>query len=438
MKKKLLIGGVALAVIAALVAISVKRAGGDKGIAVTLGTVKRGPIVGKVSGPGVINPEAIVDISAHLPGKITRLAVREGDIVEEDQLLLELDQTQYRARVAEARASVESQRSQLVLAQAQHEKAQVDLRRAGDLHTRGLSSDQDLDLARTQARVEEARWHAAEQNLEQAVAALQAAQDDLEKCRYLAPMPGVVSRLNVEEGEIAITGTMNNPGTVLLSIADLSRMEVEAEIDETDVVDVALGQKVAVKVDAFPDTSFAAVVTEIANTAVTRNKGTQEEVTNFTVKAVLTERAPTLRPGMTATVEIETANLADAVKTPIQAVVSRNVEREAKNFTRNSSKKGKRATAQASEDSAAAGDDEDDADAGPEKRVDGVYVIKDGRAVFTPVKSGIGDERFLEVQSGLSPGDRVITGPYQTLRTLESGKAVREKKEEKKDERSTT
>lgn len=436
MKKKLLIGGVALVVVAAVVAISVKRAGSDKGIAVTLGTVKRGPIVGKVSGPGEINPESIVDISAHLPGKITRLAVREGDSVDKGQLLLELDQTQYRARVAEARANVESQRSQLALAQAQHEKAQLDLRRAGDLHTRGLSSDQDLDLARTQARVEEARWHAAEQNLQQAVAAMDAAEDDLEKCRYLAPMAGVVSRLNVEEGEIAITGTMNNPGTVLLSIADLSRMEVEAEIDETDVVDVTLGQKVVVKVDAFPDTTFAATVTEIANTAVTRNQGTQEEVTNFTVKAVLTERAPTLRPGMTATVEIETANLADAVKAPIQAVVSRNVERETKNFTRNTTKKGKRATAQASEngDSTAANDDDDD-DQGPEKRVDGVYVIKDGRAVFTPVRSGIGDERYLEVQTGLSPGDRVITGPYQTLRTLESGKSVHEKKDADKDDK---
>jgi len=433
-KKKLLIGGIIVVVVAALIGISIKRAGGDKGLGVALGTVKSGAIVGKVSGPGEINPEAIVDISAHLPGKITRLAVREGDHVEKGQLLLELDQTQYRARVAEARANVESQRSQVVLAVAQHEKAQLDLKRAGDLHKSGLSSDQDLDLARTTARVEEARMRAAEQNSEQAVAALQAAEDDLDKCRYLSPMTGVVSRLNVEEGEIAITGTMNNPGTVLLSIADLSRMEVEAEIDETDVVDVALGQKVQVKVDAFPDTSFSALVTEIANTAVTRNKGTQEEVTNFTVKAVLVENVPSLRPGMTATVEIETAQRSGIVKAPIQAVVSRNSERETKNFERNTTKKkkGKGATAQASETDSLADEE------GPEKRVDGVYVIKDGRAVFTPVKTGISDERFIEIESGCSPGDQVITGPYQTLRTLESGKQVREKKDIKDDKRGTS
>jgi HlyD family secretion protein len=435
MKKKLLIGAGVVVVVAALIGLSIKRAGGDKGTAVTLGAVKKGGIVGKVSGPGEINPEAIVDISAHLPGKITRLAVREGDAVTKGQLLLELDQTQYQARVAEARANVASQRSQVVLAQAQFEKAQLDLKRAADLHKGGLSSDQDLDLARTSARVEEARLRAAEQNSEQAVALLQAAEDDLDKCRYLSPMDGVVSRLNVEEGEIAITGTMNNPGTVLLSIADLSRMEVEAEIDETDVVDVALGQKVRVKVDAFPDTTFAAAVTEIANTAVTRNKGTQEEVTNFTVKAVLAERAPTLRPGMTATVEIETATRDSVVKAPIQAIVSRNAERETAAFTRNTTKKskGKGSTAQASE-----GGGETDEDEGPEKRVDGVYIIKDGRAVFAPVRTGIGDERFIEIETGLSAGDRVITGPYQTLRTLESGKRVREKKDLKDDKRGRT
>jgi HlyD family secretion protein len=249
-------------------------------------------------------------------------------------------------------------------------------------------------------------------------------------------MDGVVSRLNVEEGEIAITGTMNNPGTVLLSIADLARMEVEAEIDETDVVDVDLGQKVSVKVDAFPDTTFAAAVTEIANTAVTRNRGTQEEVTNFTVKAVLVERVPDLRPGMTATVEIETASRTNAVKAPVQAIVSRNAERETKAFTRNTTtkKKGKGATAQASEGKdGKQGEDEEEETDGPIKRVDGVYVIKDGRAVFTPVKTGIGDDRFIEIETGLSAGDRVITGPYQTLRTLESGKRVREKKDLKDD-----
>lgn len=433
MKKKLLIAGSVVVVVAALVGLSVKRAGGDKGTPVTLGAVKSGSIIGKVSGPGEVNPEAIVDISAHLPGKITHLAVREGDRVAKGQLLLELDQTQYRARAAEARANVASQGSQVALAHAQHEKAQLDLKRAEDLHKSGLSSDQDLDLARTSARVEEARLRAAEQNSEQTVAALQAAEDDLDKCRYLSPMDGVVSRLNVEEGEIAITGTMNNPGTVLLSIADLARMEVEAEIDETDVVDVDLGQKVRVKVDAFPDTSFAAAVTEIANTAVTRNRGTQEEVTNFTVKAVLVDRVPALRPGMTATVEIETASRDSVVKAPVQSIVSRNGERETKAFTRNSTKakEGKGATAQASEGSDAEAEEED----GPEKRVDGVYIVKDGRAVFTPVKTGIGDDRFIEIETGLSAGDRVITGPYQTLRTLESGKRVREKKKDAKDEK---
>jgi HlyD family secretion protein len=423
LKKKLWIGGGALVVVALVVVVIVQRAGGDKGTPVTFGSVKTGSIVGKVSGPGEINPEAIVDISAHLPGKITRLAVREGDPVTKGQVLLELDPTQYAARVSEARANVAAQKSQVELSRAQAEKAQLVLKRTQDLHSRGLSSDHELDLARTEGRVEDARLQASEQHYEQAVANLAGAQDDLDKCRYTSPMDGIVSRLNVEEGEIAVTGTMNNPGTVLLSIADLSRMEVEAEIDETDVVDVTLGQTVRVKVDAFPDTAFSAAVTEIANTAVTRNRGTQEEVTIFTIKAVLADRVPQLRPGMTATVEIETAKRDDVVRVPIQAIVSRSDEKEKKTFERNTAKKASGNIAEAAED-AGTGEEEDAQD----RRTDGVYVMRDGRAVFVPVETGISDERFIEALSGLAAGDTVVTGPYQTLRTLESGERIKEKK----------
>jgi HlyD family secretion protein len=431
MKKKLLILALVVVALAAVAVASSKRGGSKKGIPVTLGTVKTGPMIGKVSGPGKVNPEALVDISAHLPGKITRLAVREGDTVGKGQLLLELDRAQYEARLDEARANVESQKSQVELASAQRDKALLDLKRAEDLHTRGVSSDQEADLARTSARIEQARLASTQQNYEQALALRKAAQDDLDKCRYLSPMDGVVSRLNVEEGEIAITGTMNNPGTVLLSIADLSRMEVESEIDETDVVDVRLGQKAKIKVDAIPDTSFAGLVTEIANTAVTRNRGTQEEVTNFTVKAVFSDKVETLRPGMSATVEIETASRDSVARAPIQAIVSRNVDKEQKALARNKSpKKGK---GPKGETAVAAEVETEDGEEAVDKRVDGVYVMRDGRAEFVQVKTGISDERYVEVQSGLAAGDKVLTGPYQTLRTMESGKRVMEKKDAKGD-----
>jgi HlyD family secretion protein len=433
-KKLLILGGLAVA-IAVVVVASAKRSGGDKkGIAVTLGTTKSGAIVGKVSGPGKIDPEARVEISAHIPGKITRIAVREGDPVTKGQLLLELERIQYEARVLESRANVEAQRSMVDLARAQNDKAKLDLQRAEDLHKRGVSSDKDLEIARTESQVGEARLRSAEQTYEQTVAAARAAEDDLDKCRFTAPMDGIVSQLNVEEGEIAVTGTMNNPGTVLMSIADLSRMEVEAEIDETDVVDVRVGQKVKVKVDAFPDTAFAGAVTEIANTAITRNRGTQEEVTNFTVKAVLVDRVPALRPGMSATVDIETASRDSAIKAPIQAVVSRDPEREKKALERNTTKgkgKPKGETAIAAE---AEAEDEDE-DTARSKRVDGVYVLRDGRAEFVTVKTGISDDRWVEIESGLQSGDKVITGPYQTLRTLESGKRVQEKKDKDGDKK---
>ena len=373
-------------------------------------------------------------MSAHLPGEITRLAVQEGDAVKKGQLLLELDPTKFEAAVQEARAWVESQRSQVELARAQHEKAQIDLQRAGDLHERNLVSNQELDLAKTTSRVEEARVRAQEQSLQQAEATLRKAQDDLDTCRYISPMDGIVSQLNIEQGEMAVVGTMNNPGTVLLSISDLSRMEVESEIDETDVVDVALGQKAEIKVDAFPDTSFAGSVVEIGNTAVTRNRGTQEEVTNFIVKVALDQRVPELRPGMTATVGIETAARDNVVRLPLQAVVSRNTEKEKKAWESSqkpeNGKKGQ-GTAEASE---AAGADDDDSD----KRVDGVYLFHDGRAEFVPVRTGISDDRYVEALSGLSGDERVVTGPYQQLRTLTSGERVREKskKESERDSKA--
>lgn len=437
MKKKLLLGGIVLVVLAAVVGLSMKRSSGSKGTPVTLAAIKTGPLSGTVRGPGTVNPERFVDISAHLPGKITHLAVHEGDVVTKGQLLLELDRTQYEAALRQSQASVESQRSQVDLAQAQYDKARLDLQRAEDLHKRGLSSDQDLELARTTSRVEEARFQSAQKLFDQAVAGLKRTQDDLDKCRYTAPMDGIVSRLNVEEGEMAVTGTMNNPGTVLLSIADLSQMEVEAEIDETDVVDVRVAQASKIKVDAFPDSSFTGRVREIANSAVTRNRGTQEEVTNFTVKVQFEGRVPALRPGMSATVEIETAKRESAVKLPIQAIVSRDSVKEKTAFERrNKPGGGKGETAHADETKGSAESSEEESER--DIRVDGVYVLQDDRAVFKAVQTGISDDRFIEAVSGIAAGDQVITGPYQTLRTLESGKRVQEKKEDekKKKERS--
>ncbi|HZM14874.1 MAG TPA: efflux RND transporter periplasmic adaptor subunit [Candidatus Krumholzibacteria bacterium] len=423
-RKKLFIGLGILLVLLAVVAVSLLRGRGEKGTPVTLAAVKVGTVVGKVSGPGVVNPEAIVDISAHLPGEITRLAVKEGDAVTKGQLLLEIDPTKFQASVEEGQAAVAAQKSQVQLAHAQNEKAQADVKRSEDLYARKLVSDQEVHLARTTARVEESRLGAAEQAYQQSVAALQRAQDDLNKCRYTANMDGVVSRLNVEEGEMAVVGTMNNPGTVLLSIADLARMEVEAEIDETDIVDVRLGQKARVKVDAFPDTSFGATVTEIANTAVTRNRGTQEEVTNFTVKVVMVDRDPALRPGMTATLEIETAVRDNVVRIPIQAVVARDPEKEKQALEKEKKPNDKGGN------TASAAETPEDEEAAESKRKEGVYVFRDGRAEFVPVESGVSDDRFIEIRTGLAAGERVVTGPYQTLRTLTSGKLLRERKPE--------
>jgi HlyD family secretion protein len=400
-------------------------------------------LVETVTASGTIHPKRSVDVSANVIGKITRLAVAEGDQVREGDFLLEIDPTEFRANVRSLEAGVRTAQADLDLAVASAEKAELDLRRAEALNREGLHSEEQLEAARTNAQVEQARVAAARSRLVQQQAELERAHYNLDKVTVTAPMSGIITRLNVEEGENAIMGTLNNPGTVLLVIADLSAMEARVKVDETEVVKVALDQKAKIKIDAFPDTTFAAHVTEIGNSPIYAATGASEQAVDFEVKITLDERIVNIRPGLSAKADIDVARREQAVSVPLGSVTVRKWPLEEK--AQAHGRRGRRDRQEKPEDaaagqaktsttteSAAAASDTAAAAAQParieRKEKEGVFVVEGGIAHFRPVELGIAGEDHFEIVRGLEKGQTVVTGPFRILRDLKDGDAVKAKK----------
>jgi HlyD family secretion protein len=421
MKKKKLWLWIVLGVVLVLILVGVNIASqsGKKATPVQFAKVRVEDITSRVRAPGKIEPKTQVKVSADIMGKITKLAVHEGDPVRKGQLLLQLDDTQRRSDYLQAKTALASAESHKRDANSRLKVAESNYVRQKALSDQKLLSSAEWDQA-TQT-VLEAREGAASANedVARAAAALHAAADLLGKTSFEAPFDGVVSALNVEEGEIVITGTMNNPGTEILTVSDLSRMLVKADVDETDVVDVRLGQKAKITVDALPDTSFVGTVTEIGNTAKRNTTGGVEGQTNFEVKVVFDQTVPAVRPGMTADVEIETATHGKANGVPIQAVVVR-TERELER----AAKKGMKRQAKPRRSDALAA--EEDTVGRKDKEITGVFVNRDGVAKFVPVRTGIASETMIEIFGDLKPGESVVAGPYKALRELKPEQKIKQ------------
>jgi HlyD family secretion protein len=391
-KKKIFIAIGVVVILAIFIIANLRQSEGGQ-IEVTVEKVKRGDITQVVSGPGKIQPEKEVKISANVSAEITGIFVEEGDEVKKGQLLVELDKTKYVAAVDRARSTKKS-------AEANLTKARNDYKRMKELFDKNLTSLADLENA-------EANLKLAESQLEQAIAGLRQAQDDLSKTKLYSPRDGTVTKINKEVGEIAL-GSMFQ-ADVIMTVADLSRMEVVAEIDENDIVLVQEDDTTDISVDAFPDTTFLGIVREIAHEATTRGMGTQEEVTNFEVKIRILKPIPELRPGMSATVDIRTESKRNILQVPIQAVTVRDRSKVFKD--ENDEKK--------SEKKAGNNRDEDEF-------VECVFIIEDGVAKISPVKTGISSDTYIEIISGVKEGQMVVTGSYRVLsKTLEDGSRVK-------------
>ena len=366
--------------------------------------IERRDLVATVAASGKIEPERMVNISADTMGRITDLAVEEGQRVGQGQFLMLIDPESAESAVEMgaaglrvAQASLNTQRIAVETAQANLDLALRNEARARELNRDQIVSLEELDRTESEVKIRtselEARGtevRAQEQRLQQETANLRSARHVLSKVTIDAPMAGLVTRLNIEQGETVIVGTMNNPGTVLMTIADLSVILAVLEVDETDILDVSLGQTVSVLIDAVPDVEFSGRVTKIASSAIqasaTPGASTDPRGTNFKVEVTIEDKIPGVRPDFSCTAEITTATRDDVIAVPIQALTVR--------------------------------EDEQD------NEQEGVFVFRDGIVTFVAVEVGIAGERYFEVLSGLGEGDEVVTGPYSAVREIEDGDRV--------------
>ena len=355
--------------------------GGDKAEAkVETGRVGQKSLTAQVNSSGTIQPKRKVDVSANAMGTIVHLAVVEGQRVEQGDLLMEIDPSEYAAAVKALEAAIESSKADLQLAEASLDKAKQDLDRTEELYQENIASEEQVTTARTNARIEQARVEAAGYRITQYQANLSKAHHDLAKVTITAPMTGVITRLNVEEGENAIMGTLNNPGTVLLVIADLGTMEAWVEVDETEVVKVELGQTAEVEIDAFPDRTFTGRVTEIGNSPLRVRAGASREAVDFEVKITLDGTLPNIRPGLSAKAEITVADRAEALAVPLGSVTVRDWPLEDDDVRRYSGKRARKQKAALADLGFGDAPDSTDAAAGKADRreTEGVFVFNDG------------------------------------------------------------
>ena len=391
--------------------------------------LERRTLEAMVSATGTIEPQLSVDISSSVMGRVTRLAINEGDRVAGGQFLLQIDPESLQSAVNRNEASLRAAESGVEQARVAVETARVNLTLAQDTLERQtelwelqLISREEYDQARLELELRETESEArqvevttARQRIRQELATLESAQYDLEQVTIASPIDGVVTRRNIEEGETVVIGTMNNPGTVLLTIADFSILEAHVEVDETDIPSVKLGQTATISIDALPDTTYPGRVTEIGNSPIQGGELGSNQATNFEVVVTLDRDVPAVRPGFTATADIQTAIRTDVVAVPIQSTTVRDVTLDPDGrIVRPAPDRGAAAASAAQPDVA-----------DRTEEAEGVFVVRDERAWFVPVETGIAGDRYFEVISGLAAGDLVAIGPFDIVRALEDGDPVR-------------
>lgn len=404
-RNKILIFVGLIVVVGGLIAINA-GARRDRGVEVRLEEVARRNLVATVTASGQIEPQKSVDISADITGRIIAIPVEEGDTVRPGDLLLRIDPSQYNAAVARARATLSSSQASALQAQANRAQAKRALDRTAELSrtNRNLVSPEQLEQAETSYEVAAALANSAEHQVEQAQAALQEAQEQLAKTVIRSPMQGQVTRLAVEEGEVAVPGTFSRETGLLMTVSDLSVIQVKVKVDETDVVRLHLGDSAEVTIDAFPDTTFAGSVTKISQSAIRLSAAAgADQAVDYDVEITLDNPPLEIRPDLSATAKVVTATRDSALSIPIIALTVREhtpIPLETAAVTEPDTAAAKRDT-------------------------EGVFVVSEGAVQFRPVKVGIAGEEYFEVLDGLAMDDTIVAGPYQTIRDLQDGTKVK-------------
>jgi HlyD family secretion protein len=444
--KKIAIGAGVIVVLAALIGITVHQS--HKNVAtVQTGRARRMDLASVVSASGEIKPKVYVNIGANAFGKITRLYVKEGDLVKKGQLLAQLENVQSSADLNASRASLQVAETDalaaaaglntavadLARAKSDAEKSQLDWSRGQGLYKDALIAKSEYDaqkaawqtaqagLAQAQARVAQAKAQndSADRHIAQTQANLTHAADVLQKTTYEAPFDGIITNLPVREGESVVIGIQNAPGSTLMTIADMSVITAEVQVDETDIVSVQMGQPAQVSIDAIPKKTFAAVVTQIGDNAIVRSTGVStsqqttasQEAKDFKVVVTLQSPPPSIRPGLSATAKITTATRSNTLAIPIQALTIRR-----KIDVLPQSRESQAVQASEPQEQASKQDKEE---------MQGVFVLRNRKAEFVPVETGVYGTTDIEVLKGLQEGDEIVTGSYKVLRNLRPGASVK-------------
>lgn len=403
-KKKIIVFSVLGVLILTIIALIIFGGNKEEIIIVQTGKVERRTIVQTVKATGKIQPEFKVVITPEVSGEIVELPVKEGDKVKKGQLLLKIKQDQYIAQRDRAAANLASIRSNLVIQKVQLKKIESDYKRIQELHSKGLSSDVELETIRTNFETATAQVQSAEAAVKQSEAALKEANEQLYKTTIFSPMDGVVSQLNVKLGE-RVLGTGFSQGTNMMTVADLSKMETVVDVDENDVVLISKGDTAIVEIDAYPEKKFTGIVYEIGNTAKQKGLGTQEEVVNFEVKIRIINLDVPLKPGMSANAEIQTETRVNVLAVPIQSVTARSETNRNKDDEKPS-------------------EEHNNLKNGKPKEV--VFVVDGAKAKMVEVKTGISDDNYIEIIKGLNQGDEIITGNYKAIsKDLQDGSKIR-------------
>ncbi|MBD3218133.1 MAG: efflux RND transporter periplasmic adaptor subunit [candidate division Zixibacteria bacterium] len=392
----------ALVIILVVVISLICARGGDSATEVNLTEVETGDIISKVNATGRVKPKAEVNIQAEIYEIIVEIPVEEGDSVNKGDLLVRLKQTSYQFDVDKARANLKTAEANLEQARSNLEYWDYQYNLQKELFNKGQGSEEQLISAKDKFNSAKASVASAEQSVEIAQIALNQALDFYEKTEIVSPIDGIVTDLNYEVGERTMIASPNVPGAIIMTVADLSVLEVEVRVDETDIKDLEVGQEAEIVIDAFPDTSFAGVVTNVGASAQVTGAGFSEEVTDFLVTVQLLNKYDLIKPNLTAEVDIITGVAEDVKKLPIQAIVALD-ELPGQEKDENSKESG----------------------TGLRDRVyEGVFIYDNGTARFRQVELGIQDQADIEIKSGLEEDETVIMGPYRALRTLEDGDQV--------------
>jgi HlyD family secretion protein len=421
-KRKIAIG---VGVVAVLVVVAGVIGGGEsEGVSVRVEDVGRQDLVARVTATGHVEPKTSIDISADVSGRIVQLTVEEGDDVEEGQLILVIDPARFEAAVDRAEAGLSDAQAREAQARGNYQQAQRDWDRIRQLNeaAEGMITETEYEQARTNAEVQQALAESARHGVNMARASVREARDNLAKTVIEAPMSGRVTRLNVERGETAVVGTMNNPGSLLLTIADLSVMEAVIEVDETDVPEIAIGDSTVVTIDAFRGQEFYGRVTKIGNSSIrprSQLQSSSEQAIDFEVRITLENPGVDLRTDLSATADVVTAVRPDVLAIPIIALTLMDPSQ----FERISIE-GEEVQQEEEDSSEGAGEEDASSDASTEA-IEGVYVLEADRVRFRPVEVGIAGDNYFEILDGLEEGETVVSGTYQAIRELEDGSIVR-------------